>query len=110
MRQAQLAFPGISTLPCSLCLLSPAAKRPACWEGSSHCSRLIHGLFLQAPGANDKILIYTPAGNCVDYFTIEPENVLDQGLRTVSISPSEQAALSLLPVAGTIHVTYRGAA
>lgn len=33
VRQARLAFPGVSTTPCNLCFSSLTAKRPAYWEG-----------------------------------------------------------------------------
>ena len=43
---------------------------------------LAPGLPVQNSQNNDKILIYTSDGKCVDYFITEPSDILGQGLRT----------------------------
>ena len=42
----------------------------------------LYPLLLQDTQLNDKILIYTPDGKCVDYFVTEPSYILEEGLRT----------------------------
>lgn len=54
-------------------------------EGPVACMPFENYLLSQDPQLNDKILIYTPDGKCVDYFVTEPPNVLEEGLRTGNV-------------------------
>ncbi len=49
-------------------------------------------LAVQDQQNNDKILIYTPDGKCIDYFVMEPADILDQGQRTGE-APCSQGCL-----------------